>query len=163
MAGEKVPEDVLRWSGIAVEPGWIDYNGHLNMAAYLVVFDRAVDRLIERVGLSAGPGTAPTIFAASAKVDYRREVGADERMDCLTGVIALDGKRVHTWQELRVGGDVRACCENLHVHVDRAGPRAVPFAPDVRARLEALIGPAPEWTARAVAHRMGSGRTERRG
>ena len=26
-----------------VEPGWIDYNGHLNMAFYNVLFDRCVD------------------------------------------------------------------------------------------------------------------------
>ena len=28
-----------------VEPQWIDYNGHLNMAYYNVLFDRAVDEV----------------------------------------------------------------------------------------------------------------------
>ncbi len=27
-----------------IEPHWIDYNGHLNMAYYNVMFDRAIDR-----------------------------------------------------------------------------------------------------------------------
>ena len=146
---------MLIWDDIAIEAAWIDYNGHLNMAAYLVIFDRAVDRLIEAVGLSASPGTDPTIFAASAKVDYLREIAADERPACVTGVIALDDKRLHTWQELRVGEAVRARCENLHIHVDRTGPRAVPFASDVRERLEAMAGPAPDWVGRPVAHRLG--------
>jgi acyl-CoA thioester hydrolase len=30
-------------SVMRVEPAWIDYNGHLNMAYYNVLFDRAVD------------------------------------------------------------------------------------------------------------------------
>src|SRR5215470_2055774 len=33
-----------------VEPGWIDYNGHLNMAYYNVLFDRAVDEAFELIG-----------------------------------------------------------------------------------------------------------------
>ncbi len=33
-----------------VEPAWIDYNGHLNMAYYNVLFDRAVDEAFERLG-----------------------------------------------------------------------------------------------------------------
>ena len=34
-----------------VEPAWIDYNGHLNMAYYNVLFDRAVDEVYELIGL----------------------------------------------------------------------------------------------------------------
>ena len=146
---------MLTWDDIEIEADWIDYNGHLNMAAYLVIFDRAIDRLIEAAGLSASPGTQPTLFAASAKIDYLREVAADERPTCVTGVVALDAKRLHSWQELRVGDAVRARAENLHVHVDRSGPRAAPFAGDVRARLEALREPAPDWLGLPVAHRMG--------
>ena len=34
-------------SVMTVEPAWIDYNGHLNMAYYNVLFDRAVDEAFE--------------------------------------------------------------------------------------------------------------------
>ena len=34
-----------------VEPQWIDYNGHLNMAYYNVLFDRAVDEAYELIGI----------------------------------------------------------------------------------------------------------------
>src|SRR5271169_4974897 len=37
-------------SVLRVEPGWIDYNGHLNMAYYNVLFDRAVDEVYELLG-----------------------------------------------------------------------------------------------------------------
>ena len=34
-----------------VEEAWIDYNGHLNMAYYNVLFDRAVDEFFEALGI----------------------------------------------------------------------------------------------------------------
>jgi len=37
-------------SPMRVEPAWIDYNGHLNMAYYNVLFDRAVDEAFELIG-----------------------------------------------------------------------------------------------------------------
>src|SRR5215831_18339166 len=37
-------------SVMRVEPTWIDYNGHLNMAYYNVLFDRAVDEAFELIG-----------------------------------------------------------------------------------------------------------------
>jgi acyl-CoA thioester hydrolase len=40
-------------SVMRVEPGWIDYNGHLNMAYYNVLFDRAVDEAFELIGCGA--------------------------------------------------------------------------------------------------------------
>ncbi len=36
-----------------VEPEWIAYNGHLTMAYYNVLFDRAVDETYELIGVGA--------------------------------------------------------------------------------------------------------------
>ena len=46
-----------------VEPQWIDYNGHLNMAYYNVLFDRAVDEVYELIGIGALaiPGLGPVV------------------------------------------------------------------------------------------------------
>ena len=41
-------------SMMRVESNWIDYNGHLNMAYYNVLFDRAVDEVFELLGCGAG-------------------------------------------------------------------------------------------------------------
>ena len=38
-------------SVMKIEPQWIDYNGHLNVAYYNVLFDRAVDEVYELIGL----------------------------------------------------------------------------------------------------------------
>ena len=51
---EPLPEPVFPApfvsSVMRVDPGWIDYNGHLNMAYYNVLFDRAVDEAYELIG-----------------------------------------------------------------------------------------------------------------
>jgi acyl-CoA thioester hydrolase len=33
-----------------IEPQWIDYNGHLNMAYYNVLFDRGIDQMWLELG-----------------------------------------------------------------------------------------------------------------
>lgn len=38
-------------SVMRVEPQWIDYNGHLNMAYYNVLFDRAADEAYALAGI----------------------------------------------------------------------------------------------------------------
>ena len=43
MNSETAPAAPFTSSVMRVEPAWIDYNGHLNMAYYNVLFDRAVD------------------------------------------------------------------------------------------------------------------------
>ena len=45
-------------SEMQIEPQWIDYNGHLNMAYYNVIMDRSIDELFaagDRAGLSEDP------------------------------------------------------------------------------------------------------------
>jgi len=44
----------FRSSLLEIEPGWIDYNGHLYMGYYTVLFDRAADELWGLLGF--GPG-----------------------------------------------------------------------------------------------------------
>jgi hypothetical protein len=44
-------------SVMRVEPAWIDYNGHLNMAYYNVLFDRAGDEAFDLLGCGAGYAT----------------------------------------------------------------------------------------------------------
>ena len=45
---DKIPAPFVS-SVMPVEPQWIDYNGHLNMAYYNVLFDRAVDEALSLI------------------------------------------------------------------------------------------------------------------
>ena len=63
-----------------VEPGWIDYNGHLNMAYYNVLFDRAVDEAFELIGcgLDYVKTRKQSCFTAEVHVRYLRELHAGD-------------------------------------------------------------------------------------
>ena len=44
-------EAPLSLEGGSVLPAWIDYNGHMNVAYYVLAFDRAVDALLAAIGV----------------------------------------------------------------------------------------------------------------
>ena len=54
-------------SVMQVEPAWIDYNGHLNMAYYNVLFDRAVDEAYELLGCGLAYLEGAPAFHASPR------------------------------------------------------------------------------------------------
>src|SRR5258708_19945569 len=63
-------------SVMQIEPQWIDHNGHLNMAYYNVMFDRAIDEMW--LLLAMGPGYVRerhgSTFTAECHVRYLREI-----------------------------------------------------------------------------------------
>jgi acyl-CoA thioester hydrolase len=129
-------------STMRVEPGWIDYNGHMNMAYYHVLFDRAVDEAFDVVGL--GPDYARTragsFFTAEVHTLYRRELSIEDTARTTIQLIDFDEKRIHYYMELRhaVEGWVSATSENLSLHVDMASRKVAPFPADILANLTAM-------------------------
>ena len=124
-----------------IEADWIDYNDHLNMGYYTVLFDRAADELWARIGF--GPdyvaATNYTTFSAEFHVRYLREVKLGDSVRCTIWVIDHDAKRFHTFQEMfRDDGTLVATGEGLTLHVDRDGPKVAPMPPHIRERLAAL-------------------------
>jgi acyl-CoA thioester hydrolase len=125
-----------------VEPGWIDYNGHMNMAYYHVLFDRAVDEAFEPIGL--GPDYAQTragsFFTAEIHTLYRRELSVHQTTRTTVQLIDFDEKRIHYYMELRhaLEGWVSATSENLSLHVDIATRKVAPFPDDILANLAAM-------------------------
>lgn len=144
-----------------IDPDWIDYNGHLNMARYPIMFDRAIDQLIDAVGLSSEPGDGPTLFAAEAQFRYLHAVMANDRPEVTTRILRIDQKRVHTWQEMHVDGNAVASCENLHLCVIRRGAHAavMDFPSNVHAELMSRVQSSGEWpeaVGQPIAARMAS-------
>ncbi len=132
----------LRSREMALESSWIDYNGHLNMAYYHVLFDRAGDELLAAVGL--GPAyradRAASCFVVEAHVRYLRELSPDDRVVVETRIVDSDARRMHLYQELRHAGEgwLSATSEQMHVHVDLTVRRAAPWPPDIAERIASL-------------------------
>lgn len=126
---------------MAVKPDWIDYNGHLNMAYYNVLFDRGVDQVWEYLGL--GPKYAEarnmTTFTADFRVRYLRELHVGAEVTATWQLLDHDAKRLHFYQELlHSDGWCAATGEGVTLHIDRSGPRVCPFPGDILERISEL-------------------------
>jgi acyl-CoA thioester hydrolase len=146
-------------SVMAIEPQWIDYNGHLNMAYYNVLFDRAIDELWLKLGI--GPTymkeRGGSTFTAECHVRYVREIHLGDLAQVTILLIAADDKRLHTFEELRhaTEGWLSATSENMSLHMDMNARTVAPFPPDIRARIEAVAAahqtaPRPEGIGRKI-------------
>ncbi len=128
---------------IAVRPEWIDYNGHTNMAYYVVMFDKATDVLFDAIGCGQAYRREAnhTMYAMESHVTYGRETKLGDRLSVTCRLIDADAKRFHFFCRMAMAdSDTQvATFEMLALHVDLAGPHAVPFPPAIQGRLGALL------------------------
>lgn len=127
-----------------VRAEWVDYNGHLRDAYYMLIYSFATDGLLDAIGLNAAARDARkrSMYTLEAHLNYLREVKAGARLRVDVRVIEHDAKRVRVYLEMFADEGESAApvsaSEQLLLHVDRTGPRATPFDADVLARVEAL-------------------------
>ncbi len=147
-------------SVMRVEPGWIDYNGHLNMAYYNVLFDRAVDEVYELLGcgLAYVAASRHSCYTAEVHVRYLRELHAGDPVRVTFQLIDFDAKRLHYFEQLfhAVEGWLSATSENMALHVDMAAKRTAIFPDAVATRLAHMKAahaslPLPEGAGRRIA------------
>lgn len=124
-----------------IKEDWIDFNGHLNMAYYNVLFDLGVDEAFEKLGL--GPEYARTrrltTYSAEVHVCYVRELHLTDKVQTHFQLLDHDEKRLHMYQELRhVDGWLAATMEGVSLHIDMSGPKVCPFPTDILERVTAL-------------------------
>ena len=129
-------------SVMRVEPGWIDYNGHLNMAYYNVLFDRAVDEIYELIGCGAAytKTNRHSCFTAEVHVRYLRELHAGDAVRVTFQLLDYDLKRMHYFEQLfhTAEGWLSATSENMALHVDMAAQKTAPFPNFIIANLAHL-------------------------
>jgi acyl-CoA thioester hydrolase len=146
-------------SRMRVEPGWIDYNGHLNMAYYNVLFDRAVDEAYELLGIGQQYVKARRMscFTAEVHIRYLRELHAGDPVRVTFQLLGADRKRLHYFEQLfhAEEGWVSATSENMALHVDMEKRRTADFPDDATRRIALMKAshtrlPVPEATGRKI-------------
>lgn len=146
-------------SVMRVEPGWIDHNGHLNMAYYNVLFDRAVDEVYELLGLGLAyvKETGCSTFTAEVHVRYRRELLADAPVRVRFQLLDFDQKRMHYFEQLHHAdeGWLSATSENMALNVDLTAKKVAVFPENVMARLAQMKAahdklPVPDGVGRRI-------------
>ncbi|AKI01316.1 (3S)-malyl-CoA thioesterase [Hoeflea sp. IMCC20628] len=146
-----------------LDPAWLDFNGHLNMAYYNVLFDEAADNAFELIGCGPGYRAARNLsfFTAESHVCYLRELKPDAMVTASVQILDFDAKRVLLFQELRhVDGWLSATSETLQLHVDMTGPRVTPMPDDILANVTEMAAahkdlPRPDQAGRSIAIKRG--------
>ena len=142
-----------------LEPQWIDYNGHLNVAYYNVLFDRAVDEVYELIGL--GPSylerTKHSTMVVEAHVRYLRELKLEDPVRVVVQLLDYDAKRIRLFEELRHATEnwISATSENMTLSVDMTSKKVAPFHDSVLHLLERMkaahVGlPRPDGAGRSI-------------
>lgn len=136
------PAAPFRSRTMTVERDWIDYNGHLNMAYYNVLFDRCVDEAFHALGL--GPdyiaSCNASYFTAETHLCYLRELYEGAAVYATYRLLDYDAKRAHGFQELYHAeeGWLSATCELMTLHIDTARKRVSAW-PDAAAGRLAMM------------------------
>jgi acyl-CoA thioester hydrolase len=142
---------LVRWQE-PLQPGWVDYNGHLSEAYYVLVLGHATDAVMAAVGLGEEyrEASGASLFTVEAHVRYLDQVTGPATLEVRSSVIGVGGKTLHLWHELWVDGRLRATEEVLGVHVDLASGRAVALPAEVVAAAERLRVEPPADAGRSV-------------
>lgn len=142
-----------------VLPEWVDYNGHLRDAFYLLIFSFATDSLMDHLGLDeAGrTRTGHTLYTLECHLNYLDEVKLGEAVEVRSQLLAHDGKRLHVHHSLHRPGDAAALAESeqMLMNIDTATSRSAAFDEQVLQRVLALGEahrglPAPAYVGRVI-------------
>ncbi len=129
---------------LEVAPDWVDYNGHMNDAAYALVFSRAGDRWMQAIALGAEEraATGYTLFTLQIMLQYWREVKLGAPLRVTAQLLEYDDKRARLWMEMRspLDGPAVAATEQLFLSVRQGEEtRAAPWRDASRAALAAML------------------------
>jgi acyl-CoA thioester hydrolase len=117
-----------------VRPEWIDSNGHMNLAYYVVVFDLATDALYAalNIGDAYREATGYSCFTAETHTLYEREVHLGDRLNVRSWLLGADTKRLHYFHEMfhAESGERSAAQELMALHIDMGVRRVAPYPPD---------------------------------
>ena len=141
-----------------IRSDWIDYNGHLNMAYYNVLFDRGADAMFEAFGLTVDyvHDRQLSFYVAELHVCYVREIHLGDAVRTTFQILDFDDKRLHGFQELRhQDGWLSATSEVLYLHIDATGPKVVPIPEEMRKAIARIRHaharlPVPERAGRSI-------------
>jgi acyl-CoA thioester hydrolase len=126
-----------------IEPGWIDYNGHLRDAYYCVVMSYAIDDMMDHLGLDAAyrAKTHCTLYTVELHMHYFHEIKSSDELAVSTSILDSDRKRIHAGCDFhcpRIEGPA-ATAELMLLHVQQGEkPSVASFPVDIEQRLASL-------------------------
>ncbi|MCY4157046.1 MAG: thioesterase family protein [Gammaproteobacteria bacterium] len=127
-----------------VKREWIDHNGHMNVAFFVLAFDEATDAAYERwgIGMDYPDASGCSVFTLGINVDYLGELFEGDAIRVETTLVDYDAKRIHYFHRMvdTVKSKLVATNECLCMNVDLATRKSAPFPGSVIAKLAPFAG-----------------------
>ncbi len=110
---------------------WTDYNEHMNMAYYVLIFDQAWEVILEKfkMGESSAKSTKKSTMVVETHTTYNNEVKQDDEVDIFLTFFDHDKKRLHIKCEMyeKKSKTLSATIENLSLYIDLDKRKVVEF------------------------------------
>jgi len=76
---------------------WTDYNGHMNLAFYILVFDKGAEKILSKfkMGEQSAKTTKKSTMAVESHTTYNNEIKENEEVDVHLSYFDHDKKRLH--------------------------------------------------------------------
>ena len=127
----------------SIRPEWIDYNGHMNVAYYVLVFDLGTDALLDYLGLDTAyrARTGYSTYVLESHITYERELKEGDAYRVTSQLLDFDGKRLHYFEHLyqEPEGTLAATTEIMLMHMDMTTVRSTPMPESVRERVASVM------------------------
>lgn len=117
---------------------WIDSNGHMNVTAYMALFDKGTNVLLNRCGIGNCNGDL-TMVATRLMIDHRRELIQGDNWELWSGVISAYPTYLTITHRLRSPKSLHAACDIRGVPFSKRSRGAVRFDNDDLMKLQQLI------------------------
>ena len=156
---DRLPAAPIEIHRAAVQAEWIDYNGHMNVAYYVLAFDHATDRFFDLIDLGVDyvGRTNNSAFVLETHVTYAQEVKLDDPLRFTLQLIDADAKRLHYYFEMFHADDgfLAATSEQICMHVNLDSRRSEAFPDPIRERVAAILAaqrdlPRPDKVGRVI-------------
>lgn len=142
-----------------VLPEWIDYNGHMNVAYYVLAFDHGVDALMHQMGITPDylKHQKSSTFTLEMHINYLQELHLGDPLRLTCQLLDADSKRVHYFLRMfhASEGYLAATSEQIMMHVSLESRRSSPFPEAIYKTLSGMLDahralPRPEQAGRIM-------------
>ena len=101
---------------------WIDYNGHMNLSYYILVFDLGAEVILSKfnMGKHSAKTTKKSTMVVETHTTYNQEVKEGDEVDVVLSHFDHDNKRLHYKLEMydKAKNTLSATTEVLSLYID---------------------------------------------
>lgn len=127
-----------------IKPEWLDYNNHMNVAYYVLIFDEAGVQLVTDIGLSEAytKNTDISWMVLENHITYNNEVVLDQPVEVRAQLLDYDAKRLHLYFEMYgqtpEGEYLASTLEQMVMCVDLNARKACEFPEEIALGIDQL-------------------------